>query len=213
MKKPSSRRKSKEKKETELKEIIKEEFENKKEENNKDKHDFIPDIEDIEEEKQFIKENKKQDFIPQGLDNDFQEELPSLIEKRKVSLDRMNIQKQGNFNLESFIENSPINQIKKQAWQEEFNPMSYTAGIKDSDEPKYMDYNNNFNPVEKMNVNSLSAFREEKGSIQFNPMHKQENKSIEAYVPVEKVNISELGKKKSNFIDSSKEIKYTPGEY
>jgi hypothetical protein len=218
MKKDVSKNKLKGKKASKSKKNIKEEKkieEEKVQEAEEKKHDFTPEIDDVEEEKQFIKENKsnKGDFIPEGiLDNNIQEELPSLTGKTKVSLDRMNFQRQGGFNLENFIENSPINQVKKQPWQEEFNPDSYISGIKNSDEPKYLDYDGSFNPIERVNMGSLSAINEQKAKIQFNPMLKQEEKSIETYVPAEKINMSELGKRKSNIVDFSKEIKYAPSK-
>ena len=213
MKKDVSKNKLKEKKESKSKKHIKKE---KVQEAEEKKHDFIPEISDVEEEKQFIKENKsnKGDFIPEGiLDNDFQEEFPSLTGKTKVSLDKINSERISGFNLEKFIENSPINQIKKQPWQEEFDPNSYISGIKNSDEPKYFDYDGSFNSIERIDMSSLSAINEQKARFQFNPMHNQEEKSIETYVPAKRMDFSELGKKKNHIVDSLKEIKYTPSKH
>jgi hypothetical protein len=203
-----SKKKSKEKQEKKIEE---------KEEEQEKKHNFIPEIEEAEEEKQFIKESKikenKRDFIPEGLDNDFEEQLPSISGKSKVSLDRVNIQRGKGFNLDDFVENSPVNQTQKQVWQEDFDPLKYTSGISNSDAPKYLDYGGQSQNVERINMKSLSAIREDKGSFQFNPMHKQEEKSIETYTPARKLEDSELRKKKDNFVDSGKQIKYTPSKY
>jgi hypothetical protein len=180
------------------------------------KQNFTPEIEDIEEEKQII----NSDVIPEGIINsDFQEEFPSLTSKARVSLDRINLQSRNTFNLEEFLETSPLNKIQKQSWQENFDPNSYISGIKNSDEPKYINnYEGSFNPIEKVNMKSLSALNEQKGKFQFNPMIKQEEKSIETYVPAEKIKMEGLGKNKNNIVnpsivDSSKAIKYTPGKY
>jgi hypothetical protein len=62
-------------------------------------------------------------------------------------------------------------------------------------------------------MSSLSAINEQKARFQFNPMHNQEEKSIETYVPAKRMDFSELGKKKNHIVDSLKEIKYTPSKH
>jgi len=173
-------------------------------------NNIMPEIdEDEDSEKVFIKSNK----ITEALDNDFQEELPSLTGKNKVSLEKINRQRDSGFNLEEFLEDSPLNKPPIQSWQSEFDPMSYTTGIKNSDEPKYFDYGvGSLNPVERINMRSLSALNEERATFQFNPMIKQEEKSIEIYASAKQFDEREIRKKKEEFFDSGKQVKYTPSK-
>jgi hypothetical protein len=134
----TSKKKSKEKEEKK--------FEEEKQEEQEKKHNFTPEIEEAEEEKQFIKESKR-DFIPEGLDNDFQETLPSISGKSKVSLDKINSKSKSAFNLENFLEDSPLNQ-QKSILEEEFDPFNYTS-TKKKNEQEYHVMSQDYSSIQK----------------------------------------------------------------
>jgi hypothetical protein len=124
------------------------------------------------------------------------------------SLNRIRTSREGSFNLEEFLENSPLNQ-EKFAWQEEFDPLKYTAGI-NKEGPQYLNnYDGLIRTVENVNTDSLRIWEDRKANFQFNPMQKQESRSIETYVPIQKRDASEISKDRFKI---NPEIKYTPSE-